>query len=166
MFKTWKDWIFIYSPVNSTKAHCLLTFLTYHYWIRKVRIQSRLHFNSQAGVKNYELRTKSKEQLESQLIDLKKELAELKVAKLSKPSLPKINTVRKNIARVLTIINEQQRAAVRELYKGKKYQPKDLRAKKTRALRRALTKFESSRITVKQQKKQIAFPQRKYAIKA
>ena len=124
-----------------------------------------MHFNSQAGVKNYELRTKSKEQLESQLIDLKKELAELKVAKLSKPSLPKINTVRKNIARVLTIINEQQRAAVRELYKGKKYQPKDLRAKKTRALRRALTKSEASKITEKQKKKNIAFPQRKFAIK-
>ncbi|CCC70441.1 hypothetical protein NCAS_0E03710 [Naumovozyma castellii] len=119
-----------------------------------------------AGVKAYELRTKSKEQLESQLIDLKKELAELKVQKLSKPSLPKINTVRKDIARVLTVINQQQRDAVRQLYKGKKYQPKDLRAKKTRALRRALTKFEASRTTEKQQKKQRAFPQRKYAIKA
>ncbi|CCF56408.1 hypothetical protein KAFR_0B01100 [Kazachstania africana CBS 2517] len=119
-----------------------------------------------AGLKTYELRTKSKDELESQLIDLKKELAELKVQKLSRPSLPKIKTVRKNIARVLTIVNEQQRNAVRELYKGKKYQPKDLRAKKTRALRRKLTKFEASRITEKQRKKQIAFPQRKYAIKA
>ncbi|AET41352.1 60S ribosomal protein uL29 Ecym_8056 [Eremothecium cymbalariae DBVPG len=119
-----------------------------------------------AGVKAYELRTKSKEQLEEQLVALKKELAELKVQKLSRPSLPKINTVRKNIARVLTVINQNQRQAVRELYKGKKYQPKDLRAKKTRALRRALTKFEASQITLKQRKKQIAFPQRKYAIKA
>lgn len=125
-----------------------------------------IFFFKQAGVKTYELRTKSKEELESQLIDLKKELAELKVQKLQRPSLPKINTVRKNIARVLTVINEQQREAVRQLYKGKKYQPKDLRAKKTRALRRALTKFEASRITEKQRKKQIAFPQRKYAIKA
>ncbi|CAI4319192.1 BAQ_1a_G0007620.mRNA.1.CDS.1 [Saccharomyces cerevisiae] len=119
-----------------------------------------------AGVKAYELRTKSKEQLASQLVDLKKELAELKVQKLSRPSLPKIKTVRKSIACVLTVINEQQREAVRQLYKGKKYQPKDLRAKKTRALRRALTKFEASQVTEKQRKKQIAFPQRKYAIKA
>ncbi|KAJ9572009.1 60S ribosomal protein L35, L29 [Nakaseomyces glabratus] len=114
----------------------------------------------------YELRTKSKEQLENQLLSLKKELAELQVQKLSRPSLPKIHTVRKDIARVLTIINEQQREAVRQLYKGKKYQPKDMRAKKTRALRRALTKFEATRVTEKQKKKQIAFPQRKYAIKA
>lgn len=120
----------------------------------------------QAGVKTYELRTKSKDQLESQLVDLKKELAELKVQKLQRPSLPKIHTVKKNIARVLTVINEQQRDAVRQLYKGKKYQPKDLRAKKTRAIRRKLTKFEASQITEKQRKKQIAFPQRRYAIKA
>ncbi|EDO15912.1 hypothetical protein Kpol_1019p33 [Vanderwaltozyma polyspora DSM 70294] len=119
-----------------------------------------------AGVKAYELRTKSKEQLTSQLVDLKKELAELKVQKLSRPSLPKIKTVRKDIARVLTVINHQQREAVRQLYQGKKYQPKDLRAKKTRSLRRAMTKFEATRITEKQRKKQIAFPQRKYAIKA
>ncbi|KAH3902695.1 60S ribosomal protein uL29 SCDLUD_000279, partial [Saccharomycodes ludwigii] len=119
-----------------------------------------------AGVKAYELKTQSKEQLESKLVDLKKELADLKVQKLSKPSLPKINTVRKNIARVLTIINLNQRQAVADLYKGKKYQPKSLRGKKTRSLRRALTKFEATRITEKQKKKQIAFPQRKYAIKA
>lgn len=100
------------------------------------------------------------------MLSLKKELAELQVQKLSRPSLPKIHTVRKDIARVLTIINEQQREAVRQLYKGKKYQPKDMRAKKTRALRRALTKFEATRVTEKQKKKQIAFPQRKYAIKA
>ncbi|CAI8496434.1 unnamed protein product [Hanseniaspora opuntiae] len=114
----------------------------------------------------YELKTQSKEQLESKLEDLKKELASLKVQKISKPSLPKINSVRKSIARVLTVINLNQREAVAQIYAGKKYQPKSLRAKKTRALRRALTKHQASLVTVKQQKKQAAFPQRKYAIKA
>lgn len=117
-------------------------------------------------MKAYELRTKSKQELEDELLSLKKELANLKVQKLQRPSLPKINTVRKNIARVLTVINLNQRESVRAFYAGKKYQPKDLRAKKTRALRRKLTKFEASQITEKQRKKQIAFPQRKYAIKA
>lgn len=37
-------------------------------------------------------------------------------------------------------MNQKQRANLREFYKGKKYQPLDLRAKKTRALRRALPK--------------------------
>ncbi|KAH3685330.1 hypothetical protein WICPIJ_003682 [Wickerhamomyces pijperi] len=120
----------------------------------------------QAGLNAYQLRTKSKEQLEEQLVSLKQELANLKVQKLTRPSLPKINTVRKDIARVLTVINANQRETVRAFYAGKKYQPKDLRAKKTRAIRRRLTKFEASQITLKQQKKQSAFPQRKYAIKA
>ncbi|GME88769.1 unnamed protein product [[Candida] boidinii] len=119
-----------------------------------------------AGVKAYELRTKSKEQLQEQLVDLKKELAQLKVQKLTRPSLPKIHTVRKNIARVLTIINLQQRESVRAFYKGKKYSPKDLRAKKTRALRRALTKNEKSLTTEKAKKAAIANPARKFAIKA
>lgn len=114
-------------------------------------------------MKPYELRTKNKEQLQSQLVDLKKELAELKVQKLSRPSLPKIKTVRRDIARVLTVINEQQREAVRQLYQVK---PKDMRPKKTRALRRALTKHEASAVTLKQRKREINFPQRKFAIKA
>ncbi|GMM33433.1 ribosomal 60S subunit protein L35B [Saccharomycopsis crataegensis] len=119
-----------------------------------------------AGVKAYELKTKSKEELENQLVELKKELANLNVQKLTKPSLPKIHTIKKDIAKVLTVINLNQRASVRAFYAGKKYQPKDLRAKKTRAIRRRLTKYEAGLKTVKQQKKAAAFPQRKYAIKA
>ncbi|CAD1812279.1 60S ribosomal protein L35-B [Candida parapsilosis] len=118
------------------------------------------------AVKTFELRTKSKEQLEEQLIELKKELANLKVQKLQRPSLPRIHIVRKNIARVLTVINLNQRENVKAFYKGKKYQPKDLRAKKTRAIRRQLTKFEKSQETEKAKKQRITFPQRKYAIKA
>lgn len=120
----------------------------------------------QAGVKTFELRTKSKEQLENQLVELKQELATLKVQKLSRPSLPRIHTVRKNIARVLTVINANQRENVRAFYAGKKYQPKDLRAKKTRAIRRQLTKEEQRKETDKARKQRIAFPQRKYAIQA
>ncbi|KAK6463079.1 hypothetical protein DFJ63DRAFT_318255 [Scheffersomyces coipomensis] len=119
-----------------------------------------------AGVRTYELRTKSKDQLDLQLVELKKELANLKVQKLQKPTLPRIHTVRKNIAKVLTIINLNQRESVRAFYAGKKYQPKDLRAKKTRAIRRRLTKFEARAETDKARKQRIAFPQRKFAIKA
>ena len=49
------------------------------------------------------------------------------------------NTVRKSIARVLTVTNQKQRQNLREFYKNKKYLPLDLRAKKTRAIRRRLT---------------------------
>ena len=74
--------------------------------------------------------------------------------------------VRKSIARVLTVINQQKKEHLRDFYKDKDYIPLDLRAKKTRAIRRALTKKEKSRKTEKQLKKEKYFPQRKFAIKA
>lgn len=104
--------------------------------------------------------------MEKQLVELKQELASLKVQKLQRPSLPRIHTVRKNIAKVLTVINLNQRDNVRAFYQGKKYMPKDLRQKKTRALRRKLTKYEATRTTDKARKQRIAFPSRKFAIKA
>lgn len=52
--------------------------------------------------------------------------------------------VRLSIARVLTVISQKQKAALREAYKKKKYQPLDLRPKKTRAIRRKLTKHQVS----------------------
>lgn len=73
--------------------------------------------------------------------------------------------LRKSIARVLTYINQQQRSQLRILYAKKKYLPLDLRAKKTRAIRRRLTKYEATRISEKQKKRQTHFPMRKYAVK-
>jgi hypothetical protein len=40
----------------------------------------------------------------------------------------------------LTVTNLKRRQHLREFYKGKKYLPLDLRAKKTRAIRRQLSK--------------------------
>jgi large subunit ribosomal protein L35e len=73
--------------------------------------------------------------------------------------------LRKSIARVLTVINANQRAQLRIFYKNKKYLPLDLRPKQTRAIRRRLTKHEATLISEKQRKKQIHFPQRKFAVK-
>ena len=50
--------------------------------------------------------------------------------------------VRKSIAKVLTVMNQTQKANLRKFYRSKKFVPKDLRKKKTRAMRRALTKKE------------------------
>jgi large subunit ribosomal protein L35e len=65
----------------------------------------------------------------------------------------------------LTVIKANQRAQLRLFYKGKKYLPLDLRSKQTRAIRRRLTKHEATLITEKQRKKNIHFPQRKFAVK-
>ena len=120
-------------------------------------------------VKAYELRDKSKEELLKTLGDLRKELAELHVAKVTDGAaskVAKIKGVRKSIARVLTVHNQQQKDGLRKAAAGAKYLPKDLRAKKTRAMRRALTKAEKSKKTHKQRRKEAAFPAVKYAVKA
>ncbi|KAF7790807.1 hypothetical protein EIP86_001764 [Pleurotus ostreatoroseus] len=120
-------------------------------------------------VKAYELQSKSKNDLSKQLVELKNELLTLRVQKIvgsNAAKLTKINSVRKSIARVLTVMNQKARQNLRELYKKKKYTPLDLRPKKTRAIRRRLTKHESSLKTLKQRKKDIHFPLRKYAVKS
>ncbi|KAK0190942.1 60S ribosomal protein L35 [Armillaria mellea] len=120
-------------------------------------------------VKAYELQSKSKNDLSKQLLELKNELLTLRVQKIaggSASKLTKINTVRKSIARVMTVMNQKARQNLREYYKDKKYLPLDLRAKKTRAIRRRMTKHETSLKTLKQKKKELNFPIRKYALKA
>ncbi|XP_060927969.1 large ribosomal subunit protein uL29-like [Limanda limanda] len=74
--------------------------------------------------------------------------------------------VRKSIARVLTVINQTQKENLRKFYKGKKYKPLDLRPRKTRALRRRLNKHEESLRTKKQQRKDLLYSIRKFAVKA
>ncbi|KFM75420.1 60S ribosomal protein L35, partial [Stegodyphus mimosarum] len=96
-----------------------------------------------AKVKARELRGKKKDEVLKQLEELKQELAALRVAKVTggaASKLSKIYIVRKSIARVLTVMNQNRKENLRKLYKNKKYKPKDLRPKKTRAMRRALTK--------------------------
>ena len=51
-------------------------------------------------------------------------------------------------------------------FQSKKYKPLDLRPKKTRAMRKALTPHEKSLKTAKELRKMRAFPQRKFAVKA
>ena len=120
-------------------------------------------------VKTKDLRGKKKEELMKQLEDLKQELANLRVAKVTggtASKLSKIRVFRKSIARVLTIISQNQKENLRKLYKGKKNKPKDLRHKLTRAKRRELTKHEKDIKTRKERRKARIWPARKYALKA
>ncbi|KAJ1939092.1 60S ribosomal protein L35, L29, partial [Kickxella alabastrina] len=122
-----------------------------------------------AKVKVADLREKSQAELTQTLDQYKRELMDLKVQQVAgggDTKGAKIRDVRRNIARVLTVITQQARDEVRAQYAGKKHIPKDLRVKKTRALRRALTVEELSRTTLRQQKKSVNFARRLYAIKA
>jgi hypothetical protein len=53
--------------------------------------------------------------------------------------------VRLSIAQVNTVISQTQKKELRAAFKGKKYLPLDLRVKKTRAIRKRLTRHEVSR---------------------
>ncbi|ORZ02875.1 ribosomal L29 protein-domain-containing protein [Syncephalastrum racemosum] len=122
-----------------------------------------------APVKAQELRNKNKAELLKILDEQKQELAALRVQKVAGASASKLQQIgeaRKNVARTLTVINQTQREQLRLYYQKKKYIPLDLRVKKTRAMRRALTPYERSIKTVRQQKKENHFPLRKYAVKA
>ena len=109
-----------------------------------------------------------------------------KVTGTAVSKLSKIKTLRKQIARVLTIIRENKKNEVinslrtrvsKEVKDGKeeeikttiknlkmKHIPIDLRPKKTRAMRRRLTKFQSKKLTLKQLKRKLNFPMRKFAV--
>ncbi|WVN89608.1 uncharacterized protein L203_104836 [Cryptococcus depauperatus CBS 7841] len=125
--------------------------------------------SSSSKIRAFELQSKSKQDLLEQLNELKTELGSLRVQKVaggSASKVTKINSVRKSIARILTVINQKQRQNLREFYRKSKYLPLDLRYKKTRAIRRRLTKKEASAVTERQHKKDIHFPARKFALKA
>ncbi|SYW77763.1 probable ribosomal protein L35 [Ustilago bromivora] len=120
-------------------------------------------------VKTFDLQAKSKADLVKQLEELKTELLNLRVQKVaggSSSKILRINSLRKDIARVLTVMNQKQRANLREFYKGKKHLPLDLRSKKTRAIRRKLNQHERTRITERQHKREIHFANRKFVLKA
>ncbi|KAI9832568.1 MAG: 60S ribosomal protein L35, partial [Thelocarpon superellum] len=119
-------------------------------------------------IRTGQLWVKSKDDLKKQLDELKTELGQLRVQKIAggaASKLTKIHDLRKSIAKVLTIINANQRAQLRLFYKNKKYLPLDLRPKQTRAIRRSLSKHERSRTTEKSKKKDRHFPQRVFAVK-
>eukprot|EP00878_Enallax_costatus_P000341 GHUV01000421.1.p1 GENE.GHUV01000421.1~~GHUV01000421.1.p1 ORF type:complete len:131 (+),score=57.96 GHUV01000421.1:58-450(+) len=129
-----------------------------------------------AKIKAHELKNKNKQELLSQLNELKTELAALRVAKVTGGApnkLSKIKVVRKSIARVHTVYRQNIRTALRSKIsndaankKGKTFLPLDLRVKKTRTLRRALSKEQKNKLTEKEQKRAVAFPRRKFAVKA
>ncbi|KAI1162381.1 60S ribosomal protein L35 [Nemania serpens] len=123
---------------------------------------------STSKVKTGQLWNKSKDDLVKQLGELKAELGQLRIQKItsSGSKLNKIHDLRKSIARILTVVNLKQRQQLRLFYKNKKYLPLELRPKQTRAIRRRLSPEEKSKVLEKTKKRTTHFPQRKYAVKA
>ena len=136
-----------------------------------------------------EYRKKNTTELLSDLKKLREELQTIRFTKVTGTAvskLSKIKPLRKQIARILTIIRENKKSEVisklltketKEVVNGKetsvsktiknlkmKHLPLDLRPKKTRAIRRKMTKFESKLLTLKLFKRKLSFPMRKFAV--
>lgn len=119
--------------------------------------------------KAYELRQKNKKELEERLVNLKEEMMTLRVAKATGANanqLSKVKEVRRSIARVKTIMNEQARGQLREFYKTWKHIPLDLRPKQTRAIRRRLSEADRNRVSVRTRKRRMNYPKRVFAVKS
>jgi large subunit ribosomal protein L35e len=95
------------------------------------------------------------------------ELVGLRTSKVSSApqvKLARIRVVRKAIAKVLTVLHEKRRDAAKGEYKNKKYTPRDLRAKSSKAYRNKMTKHSQGLVTQKEAKKAGNFRQRRFAV--
>ena len=134
-------------------------------------------------------RKKSIKELREDLNKIRTELQNIRFTKSSGTAvakLSKIKGLRKQIARILTIIRENNKnEAIKKIgtkttteEKGEtkeeistkiknlkmKHIPLDLRPKRTRAIRRRMTKFERKLVTLRQLKRKLNFPMRKFAV--
>eukprot|EP00918_Siedleckia_nematoides_P001554 GHVU01003664.1.p1 GENE.GHVU01003664.1~~GHVU01003664.1.p1 ORF type:complete len:134 (-),score=39.99 GHVU01003664.1:214-615(-) len=133
-----------------------------------------MNFTADKPKARAEMRKKSMEDLRGDLSKFKHELMSMRISQATSSStgsknLSKIKILRKKIARVLTVQNEKNLTEVKKMYKqqkGKKRLPKDLRPKKTRAIRRELTKGQKRKLTIKQRKKKQNLSMRNYALLA
>merc|ERR1712055_134193 len=114
-----------------------------------------------------ELRGKTKEDLLKQLDALKQEYASLRVTKLTNSTsakVSKIKVVRKSIAAINIVIRQTTKQNLKKFYQLSKYKPLDMRRKRTRQIRKMLTKHERGIKSAKQIASQT--PRRIYAVKA
>ena len=118
----------------------------------------------------HKIRESDIENIRANVEKYKDELKNLRNSKATSGSatkLAKIKTVRKNIARNLTILNQKERANLAgNLHKGSVKRALFLRTKLTRAVRQRLTKHQRTKKIVKIQKKSLNFPVRKYGLRA
>jgi len=118
-------------------------------------------------VKAYKLKDNTEAQLIDELNKTKVELAKVRVGKVAtstQAKLTKIKGLRKDIARILTLINMKRKAAKRVEFAKKSKKPVDLRKRLTRAIRKRLSPVQQKKKTLREKKREANFPLRKYAI--
>ena len=106
---------------------------------------------------------------QNKLKELKSELAKLRFEKVTGGAQTRVSRLRvckKEIARLMTVMNTERTAQLRKYYAQAKYLPKQLRVKGTKKERRQLTAAQKNRMTTKQAKMAKHFPQRKFFVLA
>ena len=117
-------------------------------------------------LKGHELRQKSRNDLLEELASLEKKMFELKGQKTAGSKLTEIKQARRDIARVKTILMEQQRAALKTKYENKKYIPVDLRAHREKSVRSRLAPKYANKMTAAQIRRNKFLHPVKFALKA
>ncbi|GBP10922.1 60S ribosomal protein L35 [Eumeta japonica] len=113
-------------------------------------------------VKCSDLRTKDKKELTKQLDELKNELLNLRVAKVTGGAPSKLSKIN---CPCLYCYAPEAKGEFAQGLQNKKYKPLDLRKKRTRAIRKALSPRDANRKLLRKCKRSI-YPQRKFAVKA
>lgn len=121
------------------------------------------------GLKAHELKAKSRADLLEELAGLEKKLFELRgqtASSSSRQKLSEIKDVRKDVARVKTVLMNQQREALKAKYAGQKHIPKDIRPNMTKAERSELPAKWANKLTAKCAKRAKYLKPVKFALKA
>ena len=121
------------------------------------------------GLKPHELRQKSRSDLLEELAKLEKKLFELRgqiATSSSRQKLSEIQTTRKDVARVKTVLMEQQRNALKEKFKDAKHVPKDIRPHLTKSQRQQLPAKYADKLTKRATRRAKYLKPVKFALKA
>ena len=121
-------------------------------------------------LKAHELIPKPRADLLEELATLEKKLFELRsqiaTSSSSRQKLSEILNVRRDVARVKTVLMEQQRKALIEKYKGKKLIPKDIRKKQVKSQRKQLPAKYANKLTKAAARRAKYLKPVKFALKA
>ena len=120
-------------------------------------------------LKAHELSTKSRQELLEELATQEKKLFEFRsqiATQSSRQKLSEILNTRRDVARVKTVLMEQQRKALTAKYEGQKHVPKDIRKNEVKSRRKQLEPKYLHKLTPKAAKRAKFLKPVKYALKA
>ena len=120
-------------------------------------------------LKAHELSQKNRHDLLEELSTQEKKLFELRsqiATQASRQKLSEILTVRRDVARIKTVLMEQQRKALTDQYKDAKLVPKDIRKRQVKSQRKQLPAKYANKLTPRAAKRAKFLKPVKYALKA